>query len=266
MTGDHDRAQRFARDGAVVVRGALDDDAIALAAEGIDAAVAERGPRTIVASPDGDPGLFVEDFRCAERVPALARLARWPSLAALAADLMGATAVRFHHDHVLVKRAGTRQPTPWHQDQPYYDIDGRQTVSFWIPVDPVSASASLEVALGSHRGPWYLPRTFLDEQARWFPEGSLAEIPDMDADPPAFPTRCWAMEPGDLVAFHMATLHRAGPAPPDRDRRVVSLRYVGDDVVHAPRAWTTSPDFGDVAPDLVAGGPLDHPLFPVVWP
>ena len=122
------------------------------------------------------------------------------------------------------------------------------------------------MALGSHRGPWYLPRTFLDEQAKWFPEGTLAEIPDMAGDPPPFPTRRWALAPGDLIAFHMATLHRAGPAPLDADRRVASLRYVGDDVVHAPRSWTTSPDFADVAADLIAGAPLDHPRFPVVWP
>ena len=88
----------------------------------------------------------------------------------------------------------------------------------------------------------------------------------MEADPPPFAIRRWALEPGDLIAFHMATLHRAGPAPLDRDRRVVSLRYVGDDAVHAPRAWTTSPDFSDVALHLDAGGPLDHPLFPLVWP
>jgi len=34
-----------------------------------------------------------------------------------------------------------RQPTPWHQDQPYYNIEGRQNVSFWIPVDPVSRAS-----------------------------------------------------------------------------------------------------------------------------
>jgi hypothetical protein len=42
---------------------------------------------------------------------------------------------------------------------------------------------------GSHRGPWLLPRTFLRGEARWFPEGSLAELPDIDADPVAFDIR-----------------------------------------------------------------------------
>ena len=36
---------------------------------------------------------------------------------------------------------------------------------------------------GSHRGVWYMPTTFLDKQAKWFPEGSLEPVPDVDADP-----------------------------------------------------------------------------------
>jgi hypothetical protein len=46
---------------------------------------------------------------------------------------------------------------------------------------------------------------------------------------------------------------------------VLSLRYVGDDVVHAPRPWRTSPPFTELAGALVTGRPLDHPAFPVVW-
>src|SRR5439155_1565224 len=38
--------------------------------------------------------------------------------------LLATAQVRFYHDHVLVKEGGTRQRTPWHQDQPYYNVDG----------------------------------------------------------------------------------------------------------------------------------------------
>jgi hypothetical protein len=48
-------------------------------------------------------------------------------------------------------------------------------------------------------------------------------------------------------------------------RRVLSLRFMGDDVVHAPRKWRTSPEFEGLANQLPAGAPMDHPLFPVVW-
>ena len=48
---------------------------------------------------------------------------------------------------------------------------------------------------GTHRGPWLMPRTFLKKEARWFPEGSLAELPDIDADPAGFDIRRSACGP-----------------------------------------------------------------------
>jgi hypothetical protein len=35
-------------------------------------------------------------------------------------------------------------------------------------------------------------------------------------------------------------------------------------MVHAPRAWRTSPEFVGLADELPAGVPMDHPLFPVL--
>jgi hypothetical protein len=45
---------------------------------------------------------------------------------------------------------------------------------------------------------------------------------------------------------------------------VLSVRFLGDDMVHAPRAWVTSPPFPGLVDELPAGAPLDHPLFPVL--
>jgi len=85
-----------------------------------------------------------------------------------------------------VKEPGTRQATPWHQDQPYYNVNGRQNVSFWIPVDPVPLASTLRFVAGSHACTWYKPRTFRDHQAKWFPEGALAEIPAINAESERF--------------------------------------------------------------------------------
>jgi hypothetical protein len=46
----------------------------------------------------------------------------------------------------------------------------------------------------------------------------------------------------------------------------LSLRYLSADAWHAPRRWRTSPPFDGLAEQLPAGAPMDHPLFPVVWP
>ena len=253
------------RDGAICVRGAFSPNDVALAARAIDANVADLSPLAKRASDSAD-GAFIEDFRSWSRIADMEQFIATSPVAAIAADVMGAATVRLFHDHVLVKEPGTSQRTPWHQDIPYYNVDGTMNLSMWIPVDPVPRAVTLEFVAGSHRGPWYMPRTFLDAQARWFPEGSLAELPDIAADPEQFPVIGWELEPGDAVCFHMQTLHTAAGNPGPGRRRVLSLRFLGDDMVHAPRAWTTSPPFPGLKEELPAGAPMDHPLFPVVWP
>lgn len=254
----------FWRDGAVCVRGAFSSDEIELARRAIDANLADLSPYAKRAS-DSSDGAFIEDFCNWQRIPELEQFVRTSDAPRIAADMIGSAPVRLYHDHVLVKEPGTRQRTPWHQDIPYYNVAGRLNVSMWIPVDPVPRESTLEFVQGSHLGPWYMPRTFLDGQAKWFPDGSLAELPDIDADPEQFPVIGWALEPGDAVCFHMLTLHAAGGVSGTNRRRVLSLRFLGEDMVHAVRAWTTSPPFPGLADELADGAPLDHPLFPVVW-
>jgi len=255
----------FQRDGVVCLRGVLTPDEVAVLRRGIDANLAQPSPRALVASRPDDPGRFVEDFCCWPDNADYRATLTTTALPAVAAGLTGSAQVRLYHDHMLTKEGGTRQPTPWHQDQPYYNVDGQQSVSFWIPVDPISRAATLEFVAGSHRGPWLMPRTFLSHEARWFPEGSLAELPDIDADRARFNILGWALEPGDAVAFHMLALHASGGVEPGRRRRVFSARYLGDDMRHAPRRWATSPDFPGLAERLAAGAPMDDPLFPLVW-
>lgn len=255
---------QFQRDGAVCIRQLLTADELALLREGIEANLASPSPRAKVASRPDDPGRFFEDFCNWQEIDAFRRFIFEAPLAQLAQRLMGSQTVRLYHDHLLVKEPGTRQRTPWHQDQPYYNIEGAQNVSMWIPVDPVSRAATLEFVAGSHKGPWLMPRTFMDNHAKWFPEGSLDDLPDIEGARERFPIVGWDIEPGDFVCFHMLTLHAsAGVEGPNR-RRVFSVRFLGDDIRHAPRSWKTSPDFPGLAEVLPAGAPMDHPLFPVL--
>jgi ectoine hydroxylase-related dioxygenase (phytanoyl-CoA dioxygenase family) len=255
----------FARDGVVCVRQVLDPAEVELAAAAIEAVLADPSPLAQVASSATDPGAFTEDFCRWRDVPQIEQLARRSRVPAVAAALMATPRTRLYHDHVLVKEGGTAQRTPWHQDQPYYNVDGHG-VSAWIPVDPVPAGGCLELLAGSHRGPWLMPRTFLSKEARWFPEGSLAELPDIDADADAFDIRRFELEPGDAIFFDFLTVHGAPGFPYPGRRRILSLRYLSDDVRHAPRAWRTSPPFEGLRDELPAGAVMDHPLFPEVWP
>ena len=123
---------------------------------------------------------------------------------------MGSRTARLHHDHLLVKEPGTTIRTPWHQDQPFYNVDGVDTVSFWIPLDPVPRESTLEFVAGSHATrTWYMPRSFFDDRALVFDDGAFAEVPDVEADRAAHTILGWALEPGDAVAFNVLTLHAA---------------------------------------------------------
>jgi ectoine hydroxylase-related dioxygenase (phytanoyl-CoA dioxygenase family) len=260
-----DIVAQFQRDGAVCIRQLFRPDEIDELRAGIELNLAAPSPRAKVASGPNDPGRFVEDFCNWRENPHYRRFIFDTALAATAGRLMQSTVARLYHDHMLTKEPGTRQPTPWHQDQPYYNIEGRQNVSFWIPADPVSRASTLEFVAGSHRGPWLMPRSFMDAQAKWFPEGSLADLPDIEANRSAFPIVGWELEPGDLACFHMLTLHAAPGVDGHRRRRVFSVRFLGDDITHAPRRWKTSPEFPDLADELPAGAPMNHSLFPVLW-
>jgi ectoine hydroxylase-related dioxygenase (phytanoyl-CoA dioxygenase family) len=79
----------------------------------------------------------------------------------------------------------------------------------WLAVAQADrySAASLELVAGSHLGPWLMPHSFMDAQAKWFPEGSLADLPDIDKHREAYRFLSWELEPGDAVCFHMLTLH-----------------------------------------------------------
>ena len=262
---DEPTVEAFQRDGAVCIRQLFSAAEMALLRAGIDANLAHLSPRAKVASGADDPGYFVEDFCNWQENPDYRRFIFESKLAETAGRLMRSQSARLYHDHMLTKEPGTRQPTPWHQDQPYYNVEGRQNSSFWIPVDPVQRESTLEFVGGSHRGPWLMPRSFMERQAKWFPEGSLADLPDIEARRGDFPILGWELQPGDAVCFHMLTLHASRGVPGPHRRRVFSVRFLGDDMTHSPRRWRTSPEFPGLADELPPGAPMTHPLFPLLW-
>ncbi len=253
----------FQRDGAVVVRGLFTREHIALLARGIERNMAEPSALAIVASRPEDPGYFIEDFCNWQRIPEYRDFIFNSPAAEVARQLMQSLEVRLYHDHLLVKEPKTAQTTPWHQDQPYYNIDGFQNCSMWLPVDAVAEASTLRFVAGSHREGWLMPRTFMSQEAKWFPPGSLKELPDIDGHPGQFKILAWPLEPGDAVFFHMLTLHGAGGVGSSR-RRVMSVRFIGDDITHAPRPWRTSPPFPGLGDELPKGAKMDHALFPLL--
>ena len=261
-----DQIAEFREFGVTIIRNLFSEDEVRTIERGIEKNLAEPGPMFKVASKPEDPGKFVEDFCNWDRIDEFRSIAFESRAADIALQLMGGTSVRLFHDHVLVKEPGTLQPTPWHQDQPYYNVDGKMNVSMWVPVDPVAPESTLEFLAGSHKMGWLMPRTFMDNQAKWFPEGTMSEIPDIESDRESYDIRGWAMQPGDAVFFHMLTIHHAYGVPGVNRRRAFSLRFLGDDMVHAPRDWVTSPNFDGLNLEIPPGAPMEYQLFPLLRP
>ena len=137
----------FDRDGAVVLRGVFTEWIDELRA-GVAANEASPGEYFAENVPAGEAGRFWDDYVNWTRIPEFERFARDSTASSLAAVLMRSASVQLFHDHVLVKEPGTVTATPWHSDRPYYFVEGRQTLSFWVPLDPVDESTTLRLIAG----------------------------------------------------------------------------------------------------------------------
>ncbi len=240
---DSELVDAFQHDGAVVLRGVF-ADWIETLADGVATNEAEPGEYFAENVPAGEAGRFWDDYVNWPRIPEFERFARESDAASLGAQLMRSRSVQLFHDHVLVKEPGTATPTPWHSDRPYYFVDGHQTVSFWIPLDPVDESTTLRLIAGSHR--WekdVLPVRWLSGDDFYPDADDYLPVPDPDADPDQYRVLEWALEPGDAIAFHYGVVHGARGNPGSSRRRAFSLRLVGDDARYVSRPGRTSPPF-----------------------
>jgi ectoine hydroxylase-related dioxygenase (phytanoyl-CoA dioxygenase family) len=249
----------YQRDGAVLIKGLWADWVDTLRA-GIDRNMAEPSQYAAENLKPGEAGRFFDDYCNWTRIPEFEQVIHQSDVAEVAAQLMQSPYVQLFHDHVLVKEPGTSKPTPWHQDGPYYFVEGRQNVSFWSPLDPVR-EASLRCVAGSHLWPrevlptrWVAETSFYPDPERYMP------VPDPDAE--GMPVLEWQMEPGDAVAFNYRTLHGARGNNAGTRRRAFSLRLVGDDARYVERPGRTSPPYP--GHDMQAGQRLRPDWFPVL--
>lgn len=254
-----DMVAAYARDGVVLVRG-LWAGWVDVLRDGVARNMAEPSEYGAENLKPGEAGRFFDDYCNWQRIPEFERVIRESAVADVAARLMGSDRVQLFHDHVLVKEPGTAKPTPWHQDGPYYFVEGRQTVSFWSPLDPVR-EASLRCVAGSHRWPReVMPMRWLSETAFYPDPDRYMPVPDPDAE--GMQVLEWQMEPGDAVAFDFRTLHGARGNTTTARRRAFSLRLVGDDARVVDRPGRTSPPYPGHG--MQAGERLRDDWFPVL--
>jgi len=261
------------RDGAVCIRGLLNDQWLAEAGSMFDALKAGgRDLSRMYDEPEAGrqaaPGQTIIHDDCWIAQPGFLRFLHESPLAGAAASLLGAGQIHLFEDLLIYKSAGTEQPTPWHQDEPQWPLSGRQMVSGWFCLDRVNPeTGSLRFAKGTHRGPLYRPfvtperREDLANDERFFDGGAL---PDVEADPRRFQIMTFSVAPGDVIFFHPRILHAAFGSAPAWPRRTFSIRFLGDDVRWLPKKSVFHDWLKDIA--LAEGERISGQRFPQLWP
>lgn len=191
-------------------------------------------------------------------------------LPALVADLVGAAKINFYCDQLFLKEPGSLVRTPFHQDEPYFLVNGQVAVC-WVPVDTVAAdNGPMGYVRGSHRwGKLFKPSDFVTDTGT-FPErdgidhSALDTLPPISAD--THDLVYIEAEPGDVIVHHWSTVHgAAGNVSANRIRRAASIRYAWGDSTFYRRPSSPEP-FRDTV-ELRDGEPLEAAgRFPVVWP
>jgi len=141
-------------------------------------------------------GRFVSSFNMWESRPLLAEFTRTSRLPELAADLMGADKINLLFDQSFVKEPGTVDATPWHSDQPYWPILGKQVITIWIALDRVTKdSGAVEFVAGSNTWDrWFQASSFSGENELSRNE-RFEEMPDIDANRDRYDIVSWDLDP-----------------------------------------------------------------------
>ena len=252
--------------GAVCIRHVLDPTWLATLRRGIDEIVERPTPLHTIQTLEDDPGFFLSDICMAQESPKIQDFVLNGPTGALAAHVMVSERVNFWADTLWVKQAQTPKRTRWHQDQPFFWVNGRQLCVIWCPLDTVSETDSLELIQGSHRwGKWFSPELSRFGQDLYKASGNTFErMPDIDATREDYELMRWAMEPGDVIVFNGSTVHGAPGNSSNAKRRAISTIWMGDDTEYGERPNPGRPHFR--GHDLTPGDSMDSTYFPRVWP
>jgi hypothetical protein len=186
--------------------------------------------------------MVAPETEAAFRTPQMLRLTRYaPELEqspvftaglAIARQLLGPSA-RLTMDHGILKPARSVEPTPWHQDEAFWD--GRyehEGLSIWIPLQPVDAeSGCLHFVPASHRRRVLRHRTIGED-----PRVHGLEVPDLA---PRLVEVC-PLPLGGATIHHVRTLHYSAPNRSDIDRRAYVLVFQGKRrrrLISRPQHW-----------------------------
>ena len=147
------QTRAFAEDGVVCLRQVFSPDWIARLLDGIEQNIAAPSERGRIWDRDAQGRTCFYDSQVWQRIDGYRDFVLNGPSAELAGRLMGSSSVNFFFDAIFVRTPGAQFRTPWHQDEPYWSVEGFDTCSIWAPLVLVEKKSALEFVRGSHRWP-----------------------------------------------------------------------------------------------------------------
>ncbi|MCA9124334.1 MAG: phytanoyl-CoA dioxygenase family protein [Planctomycetaceae bacterium] len=218
-----DARQRYDKDGFIVIREFLDRDSLNLLETNLERYIREIVPHLPAAD------AFYQDRSDPETLKQLQHMGhdkffdayrnepRWKSLA----ELLVGEAVEANEPEWFNKPPGTAHPTPPHQDNYYFCLRPPNVTTLWLALDVVDEeNGCLRYVAGSHA---LGIRPHASTKVLGFSQG----ITDYGTADTVKEQRV-RLQPGDLVAHHGETIHRADAnRTKTRHRRAFAMVYRG---------------------------------------
>ena len=227
--------QRLADDGAILIRGGFSEPEMCLVDAAFQWMVDNPGPGAEKRYTH-EAGTFYESTGYAPHEAIFAAIFEKTRIVDTVKRLYDRDDVWYLGEQLFWKHGGPARRTPWHQDLSYLPFTGASVIGVWISLGDLPQANCLEFVRASHRGVLYNGASYLDledDTHPIYPDSSMPRLPDIEADRDAWDILSWPVERGDLIVFHLGTLHGGGHTTPEIERRSLTLRFFGPDAI-----WT----------------------------
>lgn len=247
---DDSEISTFRSDGVVHIRNAVERELVDSILHSVQGLMDSPGRFGGSMTPEDSQGMFFQDRYLHPIRSDFRSYATDCGLARTAAQATASSQMRLYYDHVFVKEPGTQELFAWHQDRPYWAVDGTQICSSWLALtDANTQSSALEFVQGSHLWdqtfkPEYPALEGLSpeqvEAALWkgvadHIRSFTDECPAFEDFPDLYNILSFNVEPGDALLFDFRTVHRSGPNDGTTRRAAISWRWLGDDAFWDPK-------------------------------
>jgi ectoine hydroxylase-related dioxygenase (phytanoyl-CoA dioxygenase family) len=182
-----------------------------------------QGDHLDLSSPDeeGQTPVLPQILNPSKYAPELAQTLFRANAEAIGQQLLG-PAAEFRFDHAIRKAPRTEAPTPWHQDEAYWDPALEyDELSIWIPLQAATVENGCMV---------FVPRTQVREVLPHHPIGHDPRVIGLEVDhPEAYSAGAVAcpLPAGGATIHSSRTLHYTGPNHSAGPRRAYIIAFGG---------------------------------------